>query len=69
MGTPEEAIATLETYQGIGADQVAFGLMADDTPLDAAIESVEVFGKHVLPVFDQDPVHSTTRQRIAQLGA
>jgi alkanesulfonate monooxygenase SsuD/methylene tetrahydromethanopterin reductase-like flavin-dependent oxidoreductase (luciferase family) len=69
VGTPEEAIATLETYRAIGADQVAFGLMADDTPLEAAIESVEVFGKYVLPEFDQDPVHSTTRQRAAQLGA
>ena len=68
VGTPDEAIATLETYRAIGADQVAFGLMADDTPLDAAIESVEVFGKHVLPEFDKDPVHSTTRQRAAQLG-
>jgi alkanesulfonate monooxygenase SsuD/methylene tetrahydromethanopterin reductase-like flavin-dependent oxidoreductase (luciferase family) len=69
VGTPEEAIATLETYQAIGADQVAFGIMADDTPLDAAIESVETFGKHIVPVFDPDPVHSTTRQRIAQLGS
>jgi len=69
VGTPDEAIATLKTYEAIGADQVAFGLMADDTPLEAAIESVEVFGKFVLPEFDKDPVHSTTRQRAAQLGS
>jgi hypothetical protein len=29
---------------------------------------VETFGKHVLPEFDKDPVCSTTRQRLAQLG-
>ena len=29
---------------------------------------METFGKHVLPQFDKDPVHSTTRQREAQLG-
>jgi len=30
---------------------------------------VATFGKHVLPKFDKDPVHSTTRQRIAQIGS
>jgi hypothetical protein len=29
---------------------------------------VETFGAHVLPEFDKDPVHSTTRQRLAQLA-
>ena len=33
------------------------------------IESVETFGKFVLPEFDKDPVHSTTRQREAQLSS
>ena len=32
---------------------------------DLAIETIETFGKHVLPVFDTDPVHRTTRQREA----
>ena len=31
-------------------------------------EAVAAFGKHVLPQFDKDPVHSTTRQREAQIG-
>ena len=29
---------------------------------------IEVFGRHVLPTFDQDPVHRTTRQREASLA-
>jgi hypothetical protein len=33
------------------------------------LESIEVFGKRVLPHFDKDPVHSTTRQREAALKA
>ena len=33
-----------------------------------ATEAYETFGKYVLPEFDKDPVHSTTRQREAQLG-
>ena len=32
---------------------------------DIAIETIETFGKHVLPAFDTDPVHRTTRQREA----
>ncbi|MCY4494729.1 MAG: hypothetical protein OXB92_12810, partial [Acidimicrobiaceae bacterium] len=27
------------------------------------LEMIEVFGKYVIPEFDQDPVHSTTRYR------
>ncbi len=68
VGTPDEAIATMRKYEAIGADQVSFGSLSDDTPFDAAIESVETFGKFVLPEFDKDPVHSTTRQREAQVG-
>jgi len=45
---------------------VSFGSLSDDTPFAAAIESVETFGKFVLPEFDKDPVHSTARQRQAQ---
>jgi hypothetical protein len=33
------------------------------------LRSIETFGKHVLPKFDKDPVHSTRRQREAQLAA
>jgi alkanesulfonate monooxygenase SsuD/methylene tetrahydromethanopterin reductase-like flavin-dependent oxidoreductase (luciferase family) len=68
VGTPEEAINTMRKYEAIGADQVSFGSLSDDTPFAAAIESVETFGKFVLPEFDKDPVHSTARQRQAQLG-
>src|SRR3954447_20404558 len=67
VGTPEEAVNTMRKYEAIGADQVSFGSLSDDTPFDAAVESVETFGKFVLPEFDKDPVHSTTRQREAQL--
>jgi alkanesulfonate monooxygenase SsuD/methylene tetrahydromethanopterin reductase-like flavin-dependent oxidoreductase (luciferase family) len=69
VGTPDEAINTMRVYEEIGADQVAFGVLSDDTPFDAAIESVETFGKYVIPEFDKDPVCSTTRQREAQVGA
>jgi hypothetical protein len=48
-----------------------FGMLSTTMPIDVAVEAVETFGKHVLPEFDKDPVHSTTRQReayVAQRG-
>jgi hypothetical protein len=33
------------------------------------LQSIETFGKHVLPKFDKDPVHSTTRGREKQVKA
>ena len=36
VGTPEEAINTMRVYEAIGADQVSFGVLSDDTPFDAA---------------------------------
>jgi alkanesulfonate monooxygenase SsuD/methylene tetrahydromethanopterin reductase-like flavin-dependent oxidoreductase (luciferase family) len=66
IGDPEECINTCRTYEAIGADQLTFGMLSTTMPVEVAIEAVETFGRHVLPVFDTDPVHSTTRQREAQ---
>jgi len=68
IGTPEEVAGAVEAVQAIGADQLVFGMLSTSMPIDVAIESVETFGAQVLPRFDTDPVHSTTRQREAQLG-
>jgi hypothetical protein len=35
---------------------------------EIAIESVETFGRHIVPQFDKDPVHRTTRQREAAIA-
>lgn len=66
IGTPEECSNTVRTYQAIGADQLTFGMLSTTMPVEVAIEAVETFGRHVIPEFDTDPVHSTTRQRQAQ---
>ena len=61
-GDPEEVIGQLRIYEATGVDQVSFGvpgaLSYDDT-----LELIETFGKHVIPEFDKDPVHSTTHFR------
>lgn len=69
VGTPDEAIRSLQNYVDIGADQISFGTMSTDLPIDIALESYEVFGREIIPQFDTDPVHRTTRLREAQVNA
>jgi alkanesulfonate monooxygenase SsuD/methylene tetrahydromethanopterin reductase-like flavin-dependent oxidoreductase (luciferase family) len=64
-GTPEEVERAIEKYAGAGVDQVVFGLLSSTMERDLAFETIETFGRHVLPRFDTDPVHRTTRQRDA----
>lgn len=66
VGDLEEVAKAVEAYQAIGADQLVFGMLSSSLPVEVAIEAVETFGEYVLPRFDTDPVHSTTRQRLAQ---
>jgi alkanesulfonate monooxygenase SsuD/methylene tetrahydromethanopterin reductase-like flavin-dependent oxidoreductase (luciferase family) len=66
-GTPDEVLEQIKKYDEVGADQIVFGLPVD-MPLEAAIESVTLFGKHVLPHFDKDPVHRSSKFRDAAAG-
>jgi len=67
IGDPGEVTRAVQTFVDTGADQLAFGMLSSSMERDTCIEAVETFGRHVLPRFDKDPVHSTTRQREAQL--
>ena len=40
-----------------------FGLPSDGVKYDEVLEMLEVFGTKVIPEFDKDPIHSTTRMR------
>ena len=72
VGTPDEVTPAVKAYEDAGADQVVFGMLSTTMPIEVAIEAVDTFGKHVIPQFDKDKVHSTTRQReayVAKRGA
>jgi alkanesulfonate monooxygenase SsuD/methylene tetrahydromethanopterin reductase-like flavin-dependent oxidoreductase (luciferase family) len=69
VGTPDEVAKTLERYAMTGADQIAFGMLSSSMSIDSCVEAVETFGKHVLPTFDKDPEHRTTKQRLAAGGS
>ncbi len=66
IGDPEEVTRAVELYVETGADQLAFGMLSSSMPIEVCEEAVATFGEHVLPQFDKDPVHSTTRQRLGQ---
>jgi alkanesulfonate monooxygenase SsuD/methylene tetrahydromethanopterin reductase-like flavin-dependent oxidoreductase (luciferase family) len=68
IGTPEECARAVEGYGAVGADQMVFGMLSTTMPIEIAVEAVATFGKHVIPQFDKDPEHSTTRQRREQCG-
>ena len=54
----------MKKYESTGADQIVFG-MPVDMPVEAALESINLFGKHVLPKLDKDPMHRSSRMRDA----
>jgi alkanesulfonate monooxygenase SsuD/methylene tetrahydromethanopterin reductase-like flavin-dependent oxidoreductase (luciferase family) len=69
LGAPEDVAKSVERWQGAGADQLIFGMLDNTLPVEIAQESIEIFGRDIVPAFDKDPdVHSTTRQREAQIG-
>jgi hypothetical protein len=67
VGDPEEVTNSVRRFSETGADQLSFGMLSSSMPIEVCEEAVSTFGKHVLPQFDKDPVHSTARQREAQL--
>src|SRR6266545_196709 len=59
----------VQGYVDTGADQLVFGQLSSTMPIEVAVESIETFGRELIPVFDKDPVHSTQRQREAYVSA
>ncbi len=62
-GEPDEVAQQLAAYQRVGCDQLVFGFPPEGATHDEVLEMIEVFGTEVIPQFDSDPVHSTTRHR------
>ena len=61
-GTPDEVAEQLRAFDDAGMDQLVFGMPNHLNP-DETHECLEMFGKHVIPEYDKDPVHSTTHYR------
>src|SRR5207247_679870 len=65
IGAPEEIVRVIEMYEALGVDQLIYAPLTLTLDQQYVLESIETFGKHVLPKFDTDAVHRTTRQREA----
>jgi alkanesulfonate monooxygenase SsuD/methylene tetrahydromethanopterin reductase-like flavin-dependent oxidoreductase (luciferase family) len=69
VGAPEEILEVVKMYEAIGADQLIYAPLTLTLDQKHVLRSIETFGKHVLPHFDKDPQHRTTKQRLAALEA
>ncbi len=62
-GDPDEVAEQVAKYQDVGCDQVVFGVPSDCVEHEEVLEMLELFGTKVIPQYDTDPIHSTTRYR------
>jgi alkanesulfonate monooxygenase SsuD/methylene tetrahydromethanopterin reductase-like flavin-dependent oxidoreductase (luciferase family) len=62
-GTPDEVAEQISRYVDVGCDQLVFGLPNEGFSHEEVLECIELFGDKVIPEYDTDPVHSTTRYR------
>jgi alkanesulfonate monooxygenase SsuD/methylene tetrahydromethanopterin reductase-like flavin-dependent oxidoreductase (luciferase family) len=69
IGTPEQARQYLRRYEEAGVDQVIFVLQAGRNRHEHIVESLELFGREVLPEFaERDPALSAAKaERLAPL--
>lgn len=61
-GTPDEVAEQIEA-NATECDQLVFGFPNDGLAHEEVLECLELFGDKVIPEFDRDAVHSTTRYR------
>jgi alkanesulfonate monooxygenase SsuD/methylene tetrahydromethanopterin reductase-like flavin-dependent oxidoreductase (luciferase family) len=69
IGSPDEIARVIDMYVELGVDQLIYAPLTLTLEQKHVLRSIETFGRQVLPRFDRDPVHSTTRQREAALAA
>ncbi|MCH9016763.1 MAG: LLM class flavin-dependent oxidoreductase [Chloroflexi bacterium] len=55
-GNPESCIKTIKTYEDVGVDQVMLIMQTETIPHDRVMESIELYGKEVIPAFAEAKV-------------
>jgi len=63
VGDPDDCAKAVEQWRDIGVDQMTFSPTTNVLPTEVVTASMELFGREVIPRFDKDPLHSTTRYR------
>jgi alkanesulfonate monooxygenase SsuD/methylene tetrahydromethanopterin reductase-like flavin-dependent oxidoreductase (luciferase family) len=65
IGDPDDCARSVQNWIDMGFDQLTFSPTTNTLETDVVVGSMELFGREVIPRFDLDPVHSTTRYREA----
>jgi alkanesulfonate monooxygenase SsuD/methylene tetrahydromethanopterin reductase-like flavin-dependent oxidoreductase (luciferase family) len=63
IGDPDDCARSVQRWADMGFDQLTFSPTTNTLPTEVVISSMEVFGREVIPTFDRDAEHSTTRYR------
>jgi alkanesulfonate monooxygenase SsuD/methylene tetrahydromethanopterin reductase-like flavin-dependent oxidoreductase (luciferase family) len=63
VGTPDDCAAALEKWADIGVDQLIMGPSGSVYPHELLERTIKLFGDEVIPRFDTDPEHSTSKYR------
>jgi alkanesulfonate monooxygenase SsuD/methylene tetrahydromethanopterin reductase-like flavin-dependent oxidoreductase (luciferase family) len=63
VGNPEDCAESLRKWEAIGVDQLIMGPSGSTYSDELMQHTVELFGTKVIPEFDRDPEHSTSRYR------
>jgi alkanesulfonate monooxygenase SsuD/methylene tetrahydromethanopterin reductase-like flavin-dependent oxidoreductase (luciferase family) len=66
FGDPEHALAQCRRWENAGCDQLVISRVT--LGKEDALNIIRLFGEHVIPKLDKDPVHRTTRFREAAPG-
>jgi alkanesulfonate monooxygenase SsuD/methylene tetrahydromethanopterin reductase-like flavin-dependent oxidoreductase (luciferase family) len=67
VGDPDDAVAQIRRWEATGADQ--FLMLRGVKSKEETLRMIKLMGEHVVPKFDTDPVHRTTRLREAAAQA
>jgi len=63
VGTPDDCAEALQKWEDVGVDQLIMGPSGSVFPHELLARTVKLFGDEVIPRFDKDPEHSTSRYR------
>jgi alkanesulfonate monooxygenase SsuD/methylene tetrahydromethanopterin reductase-like flavin-dependent oxidoreductase (luciferase family) len=69
VGTPDDCAEALQKWADIGVDQLIMGPSGSVYPHELLERTIKLFGDEVIPRFDTDPEHSTSRYRRLATGA
>jgi len=63
VGTPDECAAGVQKWVDVGVDQLIMGPSGSTFAHELLVETIILFGDEVIPRFDKDAEHSTSRYR------